>query len=252
MTSNARPAVASIARSIQVNWRLKAALTLALTAFFCVFYFALQRLLVWPVRTLPITAIDRAIGFDARWVWVYQSVYLLLVLIPWMAATRQELRTYATGFVALCAIGFLCFFLVPVKGPRPDREIADPMFRFLVWYDRPLNCFPSLHVGLAVYTMLVAARILDVGSPQTRARILSFGWFWTALVAYAAVATKQHYAVDLAAGVLLACGCHWSTWRIARRSMAHAETPMGVSRTSLHVVGSRDRSAAADAALFDR
>jgi membrane-associated phospholipid phosphatase len=253
MNSSARPAFAALAISIRTNWRMKAALTVALTTLFSIPYFTLQHRLLFPVRTLPVTTIDRAIGFDPSWVWVYQSVYLLLVLVPWMAAKREELKYYATGFIVLCTIGFLCFFLMPVRGPRPDSDVTNPMFRLLVWYDRPLNCFPSLHVGLAVYTMLVAAHILDTGALQTRTPILSFGWLWTALVAYAAVATKQHYAVDLAAGVLLACGCHLSTWHFAQRSMAHAETPMGVSRTSLlSLVGNHDRGGAADASLFDR
>ena len=245
------PARFSIAASIGANWSMKIALTLALTAFFCFPYFTLQHVLVFPVRTLPLTTIDRAIGFNARWVGVYQSVYLLLLVVPWMTIQREELRKYAIGFIVLCTVGFLCFFFMPIRGPRPDDEISNPMFRLLVWYDRPLNSFPSLHVALAVYTMLVAGTI-DAALPHsTRTRVLSLGWLWTALVAYAALATKQHYAIDLPAGALLAYLCHWSTWHVAQRSLAHAETPKGLSCRSLFSLV-RDDDRGADASFLSR
>ena len=235
--------------SIRTNWRLKLALTLALTAFFCIPYFTLQHLVLFPVRTLPLTAIDRAIRFDARWVWVYQSVYLLLLLVPWMTTKREQLVKYAAGFIVMCAVGFLCFFFLPIRGPREDAGITNTMFRLLAWYDRPLNCFPSLHVGLAVYTMLAAAEVFDRTLPNyIRTSVLLLGWFWTALVGYAALATKQHYALDLPAGALLALACHWSISHIAQRSLAHAEAPLGLSRPSVfRLVGTRTRGSSPDA-----
>ena len=228
------PVLAFVTTSIRTNWRLKLALTSALTAFFCIPYFTLQRVVVFPVRTLPLTALDRAIAFNAQWIWAYQSVYLLLLLVPWMTTNRKQLREYASGFIMLSAVGFFCFFFQPIRGPRLDDEINNQMFRFLVWYDRPVNSFPSLHVGLTVYTMLVAAGLLARTVPRhIRTAVLCVGWLWTAVVAYSALATKQHYAVDLPAGVLLAIICHWSTSDIAQRSLAHAEAPLGLSRTSV-------------------
>ena len=210
----------------RANWRLKAALSAGLTVFFCVPYFTLQHLTLFPARTLPLSALDRAIGFDPRWVWVYQSVYLLLAIVPWMVPTRSELRRYARGFLLLSGVGFAFFLLLPVRGPRPDVEAANLMFRALQWYDRPLNCFPSLHVGLAAYTVLFAAR-LSRGRMTVSARrsVVSLAWLWTTLIAYAAVATRQHYAIDLPAGTLLACVCHWWNCHNTRRSTAHAERP---------------------------
>jgi len=115
-----------------------------------------------------------------------------------------------------------------------------------------LNSFPSLHVGLAVYTVLFAARV-SRGRMRTAARwwLVSAAWLWTALIAYAALATKQHYAIDLPAGALVAYACHWWTWHHMQRSMAHAESPMarpGVSRGPVDVLlGERDGYAAAGA-----
>ena len=241
-----------IASCARTNWKTKAAMSAGLTLFFCVPYFTLQHLPLLPARTLPLSAIDRAIAFDPRWVWAYQSAYLLLTIVPWMVTARADLRRYARGFLLLSSVGFAFFLLLPVRGPRPDVEAADVMSRILHWYDRPLNSFPSLHVGLAVYTVLFAARV-SRGRMPTAARwwLVSAAWLWTALVAYAALATKQHYAIDLPAGALVAYACHWWTWHHMQRSMAHAESPMArpdVSRGPVGVLlGERDGYAAAGA-----
>jgi membrane-associated phospholipid phosphatase len=230
--------VASCARA---NWKMKAALSAGMTLFFCLPYFTLQRLTLFPARTLPLSAIDRAIDFDPRWVWAYQSVYLLLTIVPWMITTRLELRRYARGFVQLSAVGFAFFLLLPVRGPRPDVEAADFMFRILQWYDRPVNCFPSLHVGLAAYSVLVATSVSRGRmTPSARRSVVFLAGLWTAVIAYAALATKQHYAIDLPAGALLACVCYWWTWchqHNKQRSLAHAERPTVRARLSRGPVG---------------
>ena len=205
---------------------MKAALSVGLTLVFCVPYFTLQRFPLLPARTLPLSAIDRTIDFDPRWIWAYQSVYLLLAIVPWMATTRRELRQYARGFLVLSAVGFAFFLLLPIRGPRPDTDAAGFMFRVLRSYDQPVNCFPSLHVGLAVYTVLFGARLArDRMTVSTRRAVVSLAWLWTTLIAYAALATKQHYALDLPAGALVACVCHGWNCHNLQRSMAHAERP---------------------------
>lgn len=229
-----------IALCARANWRMKAALSVGLALFFCVPYFTLQRFPMLPARTLPLSAIDRAIDFDPRWVWAYQSVYLLLAIVPWMATTRAELRHYARGFLMLSAVGFAFFLLLPIRGPRPDTDTAGLMFRVLRSYDGPLNCFPSLHVGLAAYTVLFGAGLArDRLTASTRRIAVSLAWLWTTLIAYAALATKQHYALDIPAGALVACVCHWWNCHNLQRSMAHAERPtvrQGLSRGPVGVL----------------
>jgi len=247
-----------VASSARANWRMKAALSAGLTLFFCVPYFTLQRITLFPARTLPLSAIDRAIDFDPRWVWAYQSAYLLLTIVPWLVTTRPELRRYARGFLLLSGAGFVCFLLMPVRGPRPDIEPAEAMFRILQWYDRPLNSFPSLHVGLAAYTVLFATSVSRCRmTPAARWPVLSLAWLWTALIAYAALATKQHYAIDLPAGALLACVWHWWTWRRwHKQRSAHAERPIVLPRLSRSPVGvllgERDGNAATGGAARAR
>ena len=201
---------ADVAARIAAHWQFKTALSVALTLLFCIPYFTLQRVTLFPVRTLDLTAIDRAVSFDPRWVWVYQSVYLLIAVIPWAVTSRPQLERYARGFLALSLVAFACFLLFPVAGPRPDTIPETGMFSWLAWYDRPTNAMPSLHVGLAAFTVFFGARAtagrLD---PSIRLRFLLIGVIWVAAIAYAALATKQHYAVDLPAGVVAAWLAHW-------------------------------------------
>jgi membrane-associated phospholipid phosphatase len=199
----------SVAASVLADWQYKLWLTVTLGLLFCVPYFALQRLVVFPVRTLALSPLDRAIGFDPGWIWVYQSVYLLVGLVPWLA-TRAQLARYARGFAALSFTGFACFLLFPVAGPRPATVPTTGMYGWVAWYDRPTNAMPSLHVGLAAYTVLFGARMsrgrVDA---STRRWLLVVGAAWAVAIAYAALATKQHYAIDLPAGLI-------ATWLVHR------------------------------------
>ena len=111
-----------IAACARANWKMKAALSVGLTLFFCVPYFTLQRLTLLPVRTLPLSAVDRAIAFDPRWVWAYQSVYLLLTIVPWMVTSRSDLRRYARGFMVLSAVGFAFSCCCHSAGPAPTSK----------------------------------------------------------------------------------------------------------------------------------
>jgi len=201
---------ADLAARVAAHWRFKAILSIALTIFFCVPYFTLQHLVLFPVRTLSPTAIDQAIAFDPRWVWAYQSVYVLIAVVPWLATSRPHLERYARGFAVLSVAAFACFLFFPVAGPRPESLPDSGMFSWLVWYDKPLNALPSLHVGLAAYTVCFGAR-MSAGSlsPPTRLGLIAVGTVWVAAIAYAALATKQHYAVDLPAGALAAWLAHW-------------------------------------------
>lgn len=195
---------------------LKLELYLALSIAFCVVYFSLQRFPLFPTQPLPLTSLDRAIGFHPEWIYVYQSVYLLVPLFPFLARTREQLMQYTLGFGLLCGISFLIFALVPIVCPRPDDETHVAMFRLMLSYDGKINTIPSLHVGLSVYSVLFGYQLSQAA--RGLRLMVWIGVAWTALIAYAALATKQHYAVDVPPGVVLA----WVAHRIAARRRAQS------------------------------
>jgi membrane-associated phospholipid phosphatase len=218
------------------HWKLKLRFQIGLALFFCACYFTLQHIAIVPVHTFSPNALDLMIHFDPRWVWVYQSAYLLLTIIPWLADSRLELQRYARGFVLLSCVGFAFFLFWPVAGPRPVEIPADTLYRFLLRYDRATNAFPSLHVGLTTYTVLFGVRTSRGRLPSgARVAFIAIAVAWCAAIDYATIATKQHFAVDVPAGALLAWVCHHWTWSGApnrQRRIAHAEA--ATDRVDMH------------------
>jgi hypothetical protein len=207
-----RPLASALTVRVRAHVGLKLLMGLALTVAFCVPYFWLQRWQLYPAMTLPLTPVDTAIPFTPRWTLVYQSVYLLLALPPALAATRADLRRYAAGFLWMIAVALTCFLLFPVACPRPSAGVASGAYRVLVSYDGTVNCIPSLHAAFALFGVLYADRVLAFRG-RARAAVLALGGQWVAAILYATLATKQHYAVDLPPGLLLAYVCHRAVWR---------------------------------------
>jgi membrane-associated phospholipid phosphatase len=198
--------------------REKVAVLLGLAVGICVPYFTLQRLDVFPLRALPVTAVDLWIPFQPAWIWAYLSIALLVPIAPLLATRREQLMRYAKGLALLCLPCFAAFLVFPVEGPRPEVAGADALYELLVSWDRASNSLPSLHAGLVVYSLLFALRVLrDDGSVRGLSAHAVSGWTWGALILYSTLATKQHWAIDLPAGVLLACAAHALAWRDAQR-----------------------------------
>jgi membrane-associated phospholipid phosphatase len=194
----------------------KIAVLLGLAIGICVPYFTLQRIGFFPTRTLPVGALDRLVAFDPRWLWVYLSIALLVPLAPLLATSRGDLARYARGLALLCLPCFAAFLLLPVAGPRPELPPPSDAYRLLVAYDRPGNSFPSLHAGLAVYSLLFAWRMLRADlSRASRIAIGCVGALWVALILYSTLATRQHWVIDLPIGVALAIAADARVWRSA-------------------------------------
>lgn len=184
----------------------KARLAAGLLVLFAVPYFLLQRFPFLSARVFPPTALDRAVPFDPAWAWGYVSLYPLLVLVPWLLPDRASLTRFARAFVLLTLFCFVCFLLFPVAGPRPaaGARPAGGLYPLVLLWDRELNSFPSLHAGYAALVAVAggrAARGLPRGAGLSL-RLLAAAD--AAVVLYATLATKQHYAVDLPPGVALA------------------------------------------------
>lgn len=209
-----------LGRRIACHGRYKLVLLAVLPTLFCLGYFTLQHVTLRPPTTFELTMLDRAIEFSPRWIYVYQSLYLLMPIAPLLATRKGQLRRYTQGYLWLAVAGFLTFLVVPVVSPRPDGVTGVAAFDFLTSYEGKLNAFPSLHAGLAAYTLIFARWAFpgEISTAFGRSLYLS-GLLWGGAILYATLATKQHYAVDLPAGIVLAwCSHRWSgiTVRLGR------------------------------------
>lgn len=184
-------AVPAVTRSNQVI-----AMVLAYLAFSAV-YLGTGTLHLRTPATLAPGTLDAALPFLDWSVWVYLSQFILLPLA--IAAARDDAdRSHALyGMLFATALAALVFLAWPTQVARatPDAGgLTALAWRLLHDIDVPANCFPSLHVALAV----IAGRAL------WRRGVRVVAVTWPALIALSTVTTRQHVAWDVAGGLVLA------------------------------------------------
>lgn len=161
-------------------------------------------------RTLhtPELALDGAIPLVPAWALVYGALYLFLIVLPVFVVREQEhIRRTFLAYLTVWIAAYVCFVVYPTIAPRGD-DVAGEGFaawglRFLYSADPPYNCFPSIHVAHSFVSALACY-------PLNR-RVGSFAIACASLVALSTLFTKQHYVLDVVAGVLLA-GIAWAVF----------------------------------------
>lgn len=194
-------------------------------------YLFLSRNSIIKVHELPMTALDRWAGYHpSPWAWIYESIFLLTGVAPWLIVSREQLRRYLTGFAMLSLISFVVFVIFPVASPRPEGMEASAFLLFITHIDGPLNAFPSLHAGCLIFNLALIHRLFG---RQLHPFISVALWIWAGLILFATLATKQHYAVDLLVGGLLGWVADWLAWKsFGAGDNAAVKTPRNKEATS--------------------
>lgn len=167
------------------------------------YQFPIQVRLFDPTRLWP-TAIDRAVPFVDWTIWLYCSYYIFLFL-PFVVC-RDPVRAARVlyGLMANSILGGLIFLLWPTAGEvqQPLLEgISGLLWSALLNADRPTNYFPSLHVANACICAVALSR--EKNAWRYVAPV------WTLLIVVSTVTTKQHFVIDLPAGMVLAAFNFW-------------------------------------------
>jgi membrane-associated phospholipid phosphatase len=175
--------------------------TLGMTAFFVV-YFQLLRHPLYPVTTVPLTAVDRLVGFRPEALPLYFSLWFYVSLAPALLIDRRELVSYGLAAVGLSVIGLGIFFFWPTAVPRPEVDWAQhPAFAFLKSVDASGNACPSLHVAFAVFTAVWFERLWrQMGAGRI---VRALNWLWCLGILYSTIAIRQHVFLDVLAGAAL-------------------------------------------------
>jgi len=206
--TNAFPPNALFGR-LRSELKLKLILLLALNLWIWVPYQLLQSHQFFNATEMTQGFLDRLIPFSDRAVWLYLSIYLLMPIGPFLMQKREQIVRYALGIVCIGAIADFVFVFWPTSCPRPEIEGTIPLYRMLIAVDNPYHACPSLHAAFAVYSALCSGQVL---------RVLPWRcglWFWALAILWATLATKQHMAIDIAAGGLLGFGvyiCVYNQW----------------------------------------
>lgn len=162
------------------------------------FYFLTQRR---PLRKAVVwhSAVDEKIPFKPAWSWVYSFLYYPAILyLVLLAEDARHFNLMAFSFMILLFMQMAFFWLFPVATPphwrsiNTGRSLSEKFLLFVQKFDQSSNCFPSMHVSVAMLTALHAWSGLG-----------AWALLFPILIAVSCVYTKQHYLIDLPAGAAL-------------------------------------------------
>lgn len=186
----------------------------AMVAFFAG-YFLLLRHPVFSVHVMPLTAVDRWIGFQPASLPLYVSLWVYVSLAPALLDDRRELISFVVAAVALSAIGFAIFFFWPTTVPPfaldwPDHSV----FGLLRRADAAGNASPSLHAAFAVFSAFWFDRVWRDLRTGPAMRVLNI--LWCAGILYSTIAIRQHVFIDMATGSVLGAAVALANFRWLR------------------------------------
>ena len=193
-----RQAAAAIPRHVYLK---SIGTTLFISLFFGA-YFYLLKVPAYPTTVMPVIVVDRLIPFQPLAFYVYITLWVYVSLPPTLLTTRRELYDYGLVMAAMCLAGLIVFYFWPTAVPAANIDWAQyPGVDFLKSMDASGNACPSLHVTAAVFSGIWLHHLLRrFGAPLW---ILIFNGAWCIGIVYSTLATRQHVAVDVLAGLVL-------------------------------------------------
>ena len=121
-----------------------------------------------------------------------QSIFVLRVL------PMVILKRVMDVSILFIFIFFILYILYPVKYPREIYASNIYYYRLFYLIDKEGNCFPSLHVFVAIvfayFYVFITRSIIK--------KILM--WIWCFVITISVLTTKQHYMIDVFGGIALA------------------------------------------------
>ena len=164
---------------------------------------------------VPQTQWDQLIPLVPAFIIPYVLYFPLLVVPFWMAYkqdSNEDLFAVATTFFVAATICNLIFVLFPTtinRPPIPDESVFAEAVRLLHAYDGSTAMLPSGHVTYSLLANLVTWHFN---------KILAYVLLpITLLIMSATVLIKQHYILDIFAGIVVAVGVYWFVFRRAFR-----------------------------------
>lgn len=146
---------------------------------------------------LPTTPIDRLVPFVPGAMPLYLSYFLFVPLVLFTLRDEAAFRRTFRATLLAGAATFAIFLVWPTVLVRP--EAGGFLYDLVRTLDTGANCCPSQHVTIAC--------IAAWGLRDGRSRWAPLGALWAAAICVSTLLVKQHYAVDVAAGALLAAAC---------------------------------------------
>jgi len=165
-----------------------------------ILYYGIIYITPFKAVELPITFIDRYIGFHSVFAYIYISFFIML-LISMICVEKRNSNKCAITIIINALIASFIFFFFPTSMPHIyySDEVHTNYFllKFIQAVDINYNCFPSIHISNA----LTASYFLALNRSLFLKYII---WLWFLLITWSVISTKQHYFYDILGGVILA------------------------------------------------
>lgn len=208
--------------------------TLALAyAIFSLLYLGAAALSPGTPVTLAPSPVDESIPRLPWTVWIYLSQFPFLGFVYWQSFGTVAWARNLRGMLVATVASVSLFVLWPTRIARDaiDADAATTLaFSVLYGTDPATNCVPSLHVSLALLGAL--------GFSPERPRLAGACLGWATLITASTLTTKQHYAVDAVAGIVVGAGAAWLTRRLEKAYRGAPRlrgAPGGLGDTGDHV-----------------
>lgn len=131
---------------------------------------------------------------------VLEATYYGLPILVALAWALEQSTTLVRALFVGTVIAFAFYNLVPACGPV--YAINQATGQLVAWSqlaDHPRNCFPSMHLGWALFVAFNA-----------RSRVWkTCAWIFVVLTAMATIGSGEHYYIDLIAAVPFCLAVQW-------------------------------------------
>ncbi|MEP7098898.1 MAG: phosphatase PAP2 family protein [Burkholderiales bacterium] len=202
MTNSPLPWTTEIALRMRRHFLLKLFGTTAWIWVFFIAYFQLLRYPAYAVSVMPLTALDHLIPFQPWTLYAYLSLWLYVGVAPGLQLRFVELLVYGLWAGALCLTGLALFYFWPTAVPPVVLDVAGvPGFQILQGIDATGNACPSMHVAIAMFTVIWIEHLLRNARAPVGLRVVNVAWFLA--ITWSTLAIKQHVVLDVLAGALL-------------------------------------------------
>jgi len=155
---------------------------------------------------------EKSIPFIDWHIWVYISDYLYIGLVFIMLKDRQNMNRIYYSQILMLFFAMIFFTLYPTMYPRPEVEyvgVTGAFIKLLHSLDTPCNAFPSIHVGMTF--------LAGFGFIKEQKKLFPIFMLWAVLISISTLTVKQHYVLDVMAGVLIALIFYWAGSKIKER-----------------------------------
>lgn len=153
--------------------------------------------------------IDNQIPFMKEWVVIYLICYFFWIFNYILIIHEGKEKWFRFVFADLLS-RLLCgtiFIIFPTTNIRPvvhGNDICSLLMRVVYHLDAPYNLFPSIHCLVSWYCF-VGIR----NSKKVPLWYKEFSFLFAILVFLSTQFTKQHYLIDIVAGILIAELCYY-------------------------------------------